>query len=132
MNIQKASIQNKQAFGNVVVLEPADSKKLSLMNALRDQVFNSPFRMDVFKAKDGIEKVLVSDGNEKVALKCVEDAFLKAHFTTHDKNVYMPITELLFELTKQFAEKAQTVKVSSLDDVLFIKGFHDLVKYMKK
>lgn len=132
MNIQKASLQNKQSFGNVVVLEPADSKNLSLMNALRDQVFNSPFRMDVFKAKDGIEKVLVSDGNEKVALGCVEDAFLKAHFTTHDKNIYMPITELLFELTKQFAEKAQTVKISSFDDVLFIKGFQDLVKYMKK
>lgn len=132
MNIQKASLQNKQAFGNVVVLEPADNKSLSLLNSLCDQVFNSPFRTDTFQAKDGITKTLVSDGNEKIALDCTDEAFRKFYFSTHDNKTFLPLADLLFNLTKQFAEKAQTVKVSSLEDVLFIRGFQDLVKYMKR
>lgn len=131
MNVQKASIQNKQAFGNVVVLEPANSENLTIFNSLRDQVFNSPFRTDIFQYKDG-PKMLVSDGNEKVALDSADEAFRKVYLSTYNRGAYTPMIEHLLDLTRQFAESAKTVKVSSLDDVLFIKGFQDLVRYMRK
>lgn len=125
MKIQKFSNMATQIFGEVIVLEPGgDNSWSDLMDMLSSE---SPYRMDGFVDLDR-GKLLVSNGDEKIALDDLSEAFYQA-CRERKLEESKQIGFLLSQRVIEFGRKArETIIVRTFDNIKNILGFGELVK----